>query len=44
MGGYLGVIVPIGFVYVIWKLSVSFPNVLTESYLKGHLTQHGFSS
>jgi hypothetical protein len=43
MGGYLGVIVPIGFIYVIWKLAVGFPKVLKESFLKGHLDQHGFA-
>ncbi|EKT4505781.1 hypothetical protein QM325_11905 [Pseudomonas putida] len=43
MGGYLGVIVPVGFIYVIWKLSVAFPKVLKESYLRFQLNQLGFS-
>jgi hypothetical protein len=43
MGGYLGVIVPIGFIYVIWKLAVGFPRVLKESFLKRHLDQHAFA-
>lgn len=42
-GGYLGVIVPIVFVYVIWKLIVSFPKVLKDSHLRAQLASHGFS-
>ncbi|MNN74615.1 hypothetical protein D3C81_1908290 [compost metagenome] len=44
MGGFFGIVVPVGFVYIIWKLTVSFPRVLKESYLRGHLNQYGFSS
>jgi len=44
MGGYLGVIVPIGFVYVMWKLAVSFPKVLNEKFLREHLDQQGFAN
>lgn len=43
MGGYLGVIVPIAFIWLIWKLSVAFPGVLKESFLKGQLNQLGFA-
>ncbi|WP_460044605.1 hypothetical protein [Pseudomonas sp. S2_H01] len=42
MGGYLGVIVPIGFIYVIWKLAIGFPKVLNERFLRGQLDQLGF--
>lgn len=41
-GGYFGVIVPIVFIYVIWKLLVSFPKVLKDSYLRAQLAGHGF--
>lgn len=44
MGGWLGIIVPVGFIYVMWKLAVSFPRVLKESFLKGQLNQLGFSN
>ena len=44
MGGWLGIIVPIGFIYVMWKLAFSFRKVLKESFLKMHLNQLGFSS
>jgi len=44
MGGWLGVIVPIGFIYVMWKLAFSFPKVLKESFLKGQLNQLGFGN
>ncbi|MBF4211020.1 hypothetical protein EI533_25250 [Pseudomonas donghuensis] len=44
MGGYLGIVVPIGFIYVIWKLAVSFPKVLKESFLRGQLNQHRLGS
>jgi hypothetical protein len=30
-GSYLGVSVPIGLIYVIWKLAVGFPKVLKAS-------------
>ena len=42
-GGFFGVIVPIGFVYVIWKLMFSFPKVLKDSYLRGQLAGRGFT-
>lgn len=41
-GGYFGIVVPVVFVYVIWKLAVAFPRVLKESFLRGHLNQFGF--
>ncbi|MGS0738183.1 hypothetical protein ACVBEG_16945 [Pseudomonas sp. GG8] len=44
MGGWLGIIVPVGFIYVMWKLAVSFPRVLKESFLKSQLTQLGFGN
>lgn len=44
MGGLFGIVVPVGFVYIIWKLTVSFPRVLKESFLRGHLNHYGFSS
>ncbi|MFJ3449645.1 hypothetical protein ACIPM0_15700 [Pseudomonas sichuanensis] len=44
MGGFFGIVVPVGFVYIIWKLTVSFPRVLKESFLRSHLTQYGFGS
>jgi len=42
-GGFFGVIVPIGFIYVMWKLIVSFPKVLKDSFLRSQLASHGFS-
>jgi len=42
-GGYFGVVVPAVFVYVIWKLLVSFPKVLKDSYLRAQLAGHGFT-
>ena len=42
-GGYLGVIVPIVFLYLIWKLFIGFPKVLKDSYLRTQLASHGFS-
>ncbi|WP_449431802.1 hypothetical protein [Pseudomonas putida] len=44
MGGYFGIVVPVMFVYVIWKLAVAFPRVLKESFLRGHLTEYGFGN
>lgn len=44
MGGYLGVIVPMAFIWLIWNLSVAFPSVLKESFLKGQLNQLGFAN
>lgn len=41
-GGYFGVVVPVVFVYVIWKLLVSFPKVLKDSYLRAQLSGQGF--
>lgn len=43
MGGYLGIIVPIVFIYIMWKLAVSFPKVLNERFLGGHLDRQGFA-
>lgn len=42
-GGYFGVVVPIVFVYVIWKLLVSFPKVLKDNNLRAQLAGHGFT-
>ncbi|GLO05687.1 hypothetical protein PPUJ13061_55910 [Pseudomonas putida] len=42
-GGYFGVVVPVVFVYVIWKLLVSFPKVLKDTYLRAQLAGHGFT-
>jgi hypothetical protein len=44
MGGWMGLIVPIGFIYVMWKLAFSFPKVLKESFLKGQLNRLGFGA
>ncbi|MEB0007891.1 hypothetical protein QN412_13735 [Pseudomonas sp. RTB3] len=35
MGGWIGIIVPVGFVYVIWTLAVSFPKVLRKLSARG---------
>ncbi len=42
-GGFFGVVVPVGFVYVMWKLIVGFPKVLKDSFLRSQLASHGFS-
>jgi hypothetical protein len=44
MGGWLGIIVPVGFVYLMWKLAVSFPKVLNETFLRSQLNQLGFAN
>ncbi len=43
MGGFLGVVVPIGFIYLIVKLTYSFPKVLNEQFLRRQLEQYEFS-
>lgn len=42
-GGYFGIIVPVVFIYCMWKLIFSFPKVLKDSYLRGQLAASGFS-
>ncbi|MFG0548792.1 hypothetical protein [Pseudomonas sp. yb_9] len=42
-GGYLGIVVPIVFVYLMWKLIIGFPKVLKDSYLRAQLAGHGFT-
>lgn len=42
-GGYFGVVVPVVFVYLIWKLMISFPRILKHSFLRSQLATHGFS-
>ena len=43
MGGFLGMVVPIGFIYLIVKLTYSFPKVLNEQFLRRQLDQYEFS-
>jgi len=42
MGGVGGVIVPIGFIYGIWKVGYKLPRVLKDKFLNSQLAANGF--